>query len=173
VLKFDVNGSELWSRELATTDNVLFPSGIAADASGPYVGGAATGPPPAFRGAFLARIADFTPITIDIKPGDTVNTINLGSKGNVPVAILSTATFDAATIDPASISLENAAVRLRGNGTVMATLQDVNADGLPDLLVHIVTQALSLSESDTEATLTAMTFAGEPVRGSDLVRVIP
>jgi len=173
VKKFDGNGGELWSHDLFTTDTIFVPWGIAADASGPYVGGFTAGISPAFRGAFIASVADFTPIVIDIKPGDTVNSVKLGSNGNVPVAILSTATFDAATIDPASVRLENAAVRLRGNGTAMATLQDVNADGRPDLVVHIVTQALSLGADDTEATLTAETFAGEPVRGSDTVRVIP
>jgi len=173
VKKFDGNGGELWSHDLFTTDTIFVPWGIAADASGPYVGGFTAGISPAFRGAFIASVADFTPIVIDIKPGDTVNSVKLGSNGNVPVAILSTTTFDAATIDPGSVRLENAAVRLRGNGTAMATLQDVNADGRPDLVVHIVTQALSLGADDTEATLTAETFAGEPVRGSDTVRVIP
>lgn len=173
LLKYDTNGSELWSRELITADNALSPFGIAADASGLYVGGFAGGMPPSFRGAFIASIDDFTPIVIDIKPGDAENSVKLGSNGNVPVAILSTATFDAATIDPASVALENAAVRLRGNGTAMATLQDVNADGRPDLVVHIVTQALSLTGNDTEATLTAATFAGEPVSGTDSVRVVP
>jgi len=174
VMKFDSNGNPLWSRALLTPGNVLSPFAIAADGGGPYVGGFAGGPPqsPSFRGAFITGIADFTPVVIDIKPGDTVNSVKLGSNGNVPVAILTTDTFDAATIDPASVTLENAAVRLRGNGTAMATLQDVNADGRPDLVVHIVTQALLLTAADTEATLTAETFAGEPVRGTDAVRVI-
>ena len=38
------------------------------------------------------------PVNIDIKPGSETNTINLGSKGNVPVAILSTTVFDATTV---------------------------------------------------------------------------
>ena len=102
-----------------------------------------------------------------------MNSVTLGSNGNVPVAILSTASFDAATIDPASITLENAAVRLRGNGTPMAVLEDVNGDGRLDLLVHVTTQALSLTDGDAEATLTGRTLSGEPIRGSDAVRVIP
>jgi hypothetical protein len=172
VLKFSTDGGEVWSHDLNTTDSALVPWGIAADASGPYVGGAAASVTGGFRGAFLAAIADFTPIGIDIKPGDTENTVNLGSNGNVPVAILSSATFDAATIDPVSITLENAAVRLRGNGTAMATLQDVNGDGRSDLVVHVLTQALTLSDGDTQATLRARTFSGEAVRGTDTVRIV-
>ena len=37
-------------------------------------------------------------VAIDIKPGGVPNSINLGSNGKVPVAILSTATFDARTV---------------------------------------------------------------------------
>jgi hypothetical protein len=39
------------------------------------------------------------PVLIDIKPGSDPNSINLGSRGTVPVAILSTQDFDATTVD--------------------------------------------------------------------------
>ena len=52
-------------------------------------------------------------VIIDIKPGSDTNSINLGSNGHLPVAILSSPTFDATTIDPGS-PLETAAnVRMR------------------------------------------------------------
>jgi hypothetical protein len=37
-------------------------------------------------------------VTIDIKPGEFPNSINLKSKGKIPVAILTTNTFDATTV---------------------------------------------------------------------------
>jgi hypothetical protein len=44
-------------------------------------------------------------VTLDIKPGTLVNSINTKSRGKIPVAVLSTATFDASTrIDPASLT---------------------------------------------------------------------
>ena len=39
-------------------------------------------------------------VTIDIKPGSDPNSINLGSAGVIPVAILSSEAFDATTVDP-------------------------------------------------------------------------
>jgi hypothetical protein len=114
-----------------------------------------------------------TPVQIDIKPGSFPNSINLGSGGVVPVAIFSTPSFNAATIDPLSVTLASAPVQLRGNGTAQASLQDVNSDGLLDLVVQVMTEALQLSDTDTEATLEGTTTVGTPIRGYDTVRIVP
>ena len=114
-----------------------------------------------------------TGVTVDIKPGTFPNTINLGSKGVVPVAILSTATFDATTIDPTSVQLAGAKVKLRGKGTPMASLQDVDGDGLIDLVVHVSTEAFELTGSDVQAFLEGRTFHGVPIVGVDSLRVVP
>jgi len=113
------------------------------------------------------------PVQIDIKPGSFPNSINLGSQGAVPVAILSTPTFDAREVDPLSITLASAAVALKGKGTPMASFQHVNQDGLLDLVVHVDTQALQLTVGDTVAILEGQTFDGRRIRGSDTVRVVP
>lgn len=115
----------------------------------------------------------FISVGIDIKPGSFPNSINLGSGGTVPVAILSTSTFDARTVDPLTVTLASAPVALRGKGTPTASAQDVNADGLLDLVVHVSTEALQLSETDTEAVLEGSTFNGIRIRGVDTVRVVP
>ncbi len=112
-------------------------------------------------------------VAIDIKPGSYPNTINLGSGGTVPVAIFSTASFDARTVDPLSVTLASAPVRLKGNGTPMSSAEDVNGDGNLDLVVHVTTQALQLSETDTEAILTGHTFDGKTIQGRDTIRVLP
>jgi hypothetical protein len=112
-------------------------------------------------------------VTIDIKPGSDPNSINLGSEGTVPVAIFSTVTFDATTVDPVTVILASAPVKLRGKGTPMASFEDVNGDGLLDIVVHVETEALQLSETDTEAILDGQTFDGTPIRGVDSVRVVP
>ncbi len=113
------------------------------------------------------------PVTIDIKPGAAPNTINLGANGTVAVAILSTPAFDARTLDPTTITLASAPVKLRGQGTPMASAQDVNGDGLLDLIVHVSTEALQLRDADTEAVLRGRTTSGRTVQGSDTVRVVP
>jgi hypothetical protein len=86
---------------------------------------------------------------------------------------LSTATFNAADVDPTTVTLAGASVRLKGNGTPLASLQDVSGDGLLDLLVHVNTEALELNDSDTMAILEGQTFSGIRIMGTDSLRIIP
>jgi len=106
------------------------------------------------------------PIDIDIKPGSCPNSINLGSKGVVPVAVLTTEVFDASTVDPST-------VKFAGASPVRWTMEDVNGDGDVDLLFHFKTQELNLTEDNTEATLTGFTYGGQPIEGTDSVRIVP
>jgi len=112
-------------------------------------------------------------VTIDIKPGSFPNSINLGSGGTVPVAIFSTPAFDARTVDPATVTLASAPAKLKGKAAVMASFEDVNADGLLDLVVHVSTEALQLTAGDSEAVLEGKTFGGTAIRGTDSIRVVP
>lgn len=112
-------------------------------------------------------------VTIDIKPGSFPNSINLGARGVVPVAILSSATFDALQVDPATVMLGGAAVKRKPHGRLMASAEDVDGDGLVDLVLHVPTEALQLGPTDTEAVLEGATFDGTPIHGVDSVRVVP
>lgn len=69
--------------------------------------------------------------------------------------------------------LAGASVALKGNGTPVTSVSDVNNDGLLDLVVHVETEALQLSEEDTQANLVAYTSSGLGVTGSDSVRIVP
>jgi len=113
------------------------------------------------------------PISINIKVGGVPNSINLGSKGNVPVAVLSTETFDASTLILSSVNFAGAPIQARNNGTLMGEFTDVNGDGGPDLILHFDTQSLNLSKTSTQATLTGMTTNGRCVSGSDSVNIVP
>lgn len=119
------------------------------------------------------RPAESTQVGVDIKPGAFPNSINLGSNGVVPVAILSTNTFDARQVDPATVQLAGAHAKLKGNGTPIASLQDVNGDGRMDLVVQVTTSAMELTNGDVSAYLTAKLFNGTPVIGVDSIRVVP
>lgn len=113
-------------------------------------------------------------VTIDIKPGTYPNSINLGSNGNVPVAILGSPTFDVTSVDPYSICLAGAEINLKGKAqTPQASYEDINNDGFMDLIVHVTTEALVLTEGDTEAILTGMTYDGIPISGKDSIRIVP
>jgi parallel beta-helix repeat protein len=106
------------------------------------------------------------PVDIDIKPGDYPNSINLGSKGVVPVVVLTTDEFDASTIDPAS-------VLFAGASPLRWAIEDVDCDGDLELVFHFDTQELELDESSTEATLAGQTFDGMHIQGTDTVNIVP
>jgi len=121
--------------------------------------------------AELEIVSEVTPTTtptpaIDIKPGSDPNSINLKSKGVVPVAVLTTDDFDASTIDPDTLVFA-------GASPVRWTLEDVDDDGDLDLLVHFKTQDLNLDEDSTEATLTGETDIGQTIEGTDTVNIVP
>jgi virginiamycin B lyase len=120
----------------------------------------------------IATTPDVINVAIDIKPGSYPNTINLGSNGVVPVAIISSETFDATTVDPMTVKLAGAGVQVKGNGTPLMYLQDVDKDGRLDIVVHVTTSAFTLSSTDTYATLTGNTTSGRKFRGQDTIRVV-
>jgi hypothetical protein len=108
-----------------------------------------------------------TEVDIDIKPGSFPNSINLRNKGNVPVAILSSLTFDATTVDRSTVVFAGASPLPIGQ-----TPEDVNGDGLLDVVLHFSTQSLNLQLSDTEACLTGKTLGGQDFKGCDSVRIV-
>ena len=112
-------------------------------------------------------------VHVDIKPGDGANAINLKSRGSLPVAILSTSTFDARTIDISFIRIAGAPVRTKPNGQPMFSYQDVNGDGLLDLVVQIDTEQLEITSNDTQANLTARTKNGLSIIGHDSIKLVP
>jgi len=86
---------------------------------------------------------------------------------------LSSPDFDATTVDPLSVTLASGEVWLKGNGTPMASFSDVNGDGLTDIVVHVATDSLLLSDGDTDAVLMGETFDGIAFTGTDTVRIVP
>lgn len=96
-------------------------------------------------------------MVIDIKPGNEQNNINLKSNGVVPVAVLTTERFDAATVDPAT-------ALFAGAEPDHWSFEDVDGDGDNDIIFHFRTQQLDLDQDSTEATLTAQ-LASAPLMG--------
>jgi hypothetical protein len=105
-------------------------------------------------------------VSIDIKPGVFPNTVNPGSKGKLPVAILSTATFDATTVNAAS-------VRFGVNGSeavpVHVAQSDVNADGRTDLILQFLVSETGIVCGTTSGVLTAQAGGGAAIQGTDSI----
>lgn len=109
------------------------------------------------------------PIDIDIKPGSDENPVNLGSNGLLPVCVFSSESFDATRIDPATCLLAGAPVAVRTKQVkFMAHLEDIDGDGLVDMMLNFETQQLDPSQIlDDYAVLTGSTFEGQGFIGLD------
>jgi Beta-propeller repeat len=185
VTKVNVGGTTLlYSSYLGGNDSDLGIA-IAADAFGnAYVTGvtsskgfpAKVGPDLSFNGyydAFIAKVAQLVlvpiPLLILIQPGSSA-TINPSSRGELPVAVLSTDTFSA----PADVDV--ASIRFGVTGTEAAPLRstrvDVNKDGLPDLLLHFSIPDTGIVCGATTAALSGRTVDGQEFRGSAPIQTI-
>lgn len=133
--------------------------------------------PPEIQAIFLAGSAGkckVQTVSIDIKPGSFPNSINLSSAGVIPVAILSNATFDATQINPATLSLAGAKVKLIGKGDKYSCHpEDVNGDGLLDLVCQVVTVQFFVEPGTSVAVLEAETFNGQKIMGQDSIQIVP
>ena len=93
--------------------------------------------------------------------------------GVTPVAIFGSATFDVRQIDPITIKLANASVKLKGNGQPMVSYSDLNSDGFTDITINVITEALQMTENDVKADLEGRLINGEIIKGSDSIRIVP
>jgi xyloglucan-specific exo-beta-1,4-glucanase len=124
------------------------------------------------RAAFELVPETVLPISIDIKPGTSENTINIKNKGKIPVAILSSVTFDAPNeVDKTSLTFGST-----GNEASLVLCdqdpQDVNGDGLLDQVCNFSTSLTGFQLGDTVGFLKGLTVEGTPIEGSETVRIL-
>jgi hypothetical protein len=115
-------------------------------------------------------------VWIDIQPDSFLNRINPKSVGKIPVAILSSATFDAPSqVDQTSLQSSPTFGRTGDEQSLVrcSSPEDVNADGLLDLVCHFSTQAAGFRPGDTKGVLKGKTVSGQPLIGSDSVQIVP
>ncbi len=153
-------------------DNTAVPGWLTTDFEGdPRIWGAAVD-----MGADEYYVSMVT-ATIDIKPGSVPNSINLKSRGVIPVAILTTPDFDATTVNWTTVRFgPNAASPAHdlSDPLVLADHQrDVDGDGDIDFVFHFRTQETGIVTGDIEACLEGTTLGGTPIQGCDSVRTVP
>jgi hypothetical protein len=108
-------------------------------------------------------------IFIDVKPGEDPNSINPGAAGMIAVAILGGETFDVSDIAADTIVFGDGAASIAHPNPHR---QDVNDDGYMDLLAHFRIGETGIDCGDVRATLTAETFEGRSLTGSDSIRTV-
>jgi hypothetical protein len=107
-------------------------------------------------------------VIIDIKPGCKCNLIILHRCccfSTIPVAIITTPDFDAATVDPATVVFAGAHAK-------SSKLVNVDHDGDKDLLLTFKIRDTDLAPGDTEACLDGKTYGGVAFHACDSVRII-
>ena len=114
---------------------------------------------------------EFTPIRvrIDVLPGDSGNVIHLQPNRMLTVAILSDASFDARTVNATSVVFgPGPAAEVHGRGH----LQDVNRDGMVDLLFHFRCGDTGIQPGDTRVVLYGWLNSGQAIAGADDIAVV-
>jgi hypothetical protein len=139
-------------------------------------------------------VRDGIQVALDIKPGSCPNPLNVKSRGVLPVAILGSARFDVAKIDPATI-------RMMGVAPIRSSLEDVGTpfepysgkrdcgfdcndwgpDGWMDLALKFRTQDIvNAFGADPDAGCRLLTISGNlgeahngtPFQGEDVVLIL-
>lgn len=111
-------------------------------------------------------------VGIDIKPGGFPNSVNANGKGAIPVAILGSPDFNVRKVNPKTLLLENMPVKANSAGKLLAHYDDVNGDGIEDLLVQIADTGKIAAET-TMATLIGNLYDSTPIKGSDSISLVP
>ncbi|HEV2351881.1 MAG TPA: kelch repeat-containing protein [Terriglobia bacterium] len=111
----------------------------------------------------------YLPVGIRVNPA----TINLRSNAKIKVAILSTSMFDATSVIPDSVKLSGALAETERNGTPIFSFDDVNDDGILDMVLTFRARDLQLTKADKQVVLKGQTFAGQLIKGVATVRIVP
>jgi len=169
IQKFDTNGTFLmmWGSFGYNDGQFRYPAGIAIDRSDDiYVTDIQQNHIQIFTELMEP---EYLLIDIDIKPDNLENTINLKSKGVIPVVVISSDIFDATIVDPLSVEFgPNGALESHGKGHV----EDVDEDGDLDLIFHFKTQETGIACDDLEAILIGETFDGLEFEGVDSINTV-
>ena len=124
--------------------------------------------PRTLRDSFPAQTCAID-VVVDVRPGSPENSVNPKSDGVISVAILSGQGFDATTVDQSTVTLgSGAGAAISGS----EQFRDVNADGLPDVVLRFHTEDIGIQCGDVSVSLTGQTANGIPIQGADAIRTV-
>ena len=99
--------------------------------------------------------------------------INAGSQATIPIAIISTAAFNAVTsVDASSLTFGRSGIE-QSLAFCNTSGEDVNGDGFPDLVCHFQTQSTGFQSGDTLGILTGKMVQGSPIVGQEAIVIVP
>jgi hypothetical protein len=113
-------------------------------------------------------------VNIDVKPGNDDNwaPINPKSRGKIPVALLSSGSFDAMAVDINTLTFgasgdEDSLSHCNKRG------KDVNGDGMLDRLCHFHNQKAGFGNESLEGIVRGRTIMGTVFEGHGFLKVVP
>jgi hypothetical protein len=109
-----------------------------------------------------------TLVPIEIRAGAPLADISARSEAHLRVVVFSTDKLDATTIDPITVDLNQVPVFMTG-AQRQAMIQDVDKDGLRDLVLHFQAASFATAPEDLRLRLQGRTYAGRLVRGTDVL----
>ena len=112
-----------------------------------------------------------TRVRMDAFPRLSEKLIDRTTRPVTPVAIYGSAEFDAARVNPSSVSLSGAQPMLASTGNVRHKLKDVDRDGHKDLLVYFETKELKVANGEATLRLDGETYDRSWIQGSEQVRL--
>ena len=122
---------------------------------------------PTLGGLFV--LGDQLEVDVDIKPDSFPNSISPHARGVTPIAILGRDTFDVLEVDVTTLAFGPGGAPI---AHLNGHLQDVDYDGIMDLMLHFRTQDTGIACGDESATLAGETLDGQPFDGTDSIQTV-
>jgi hypothetical protein len=124
-------------------------------------------------GSAYLFIGDLDVVEIDIKPDSDANTINLKSRGLIPVAILGSNSFDVLDVDVRTLAFgRTGAIGAAPAHMEGGHLEDVDNDGFTDLVSHYRTRETRIAAGDSRACVAGEMLDGTPFKDCDTILVV-
>ena len=113
-------------------------------------------------------------VQVGVYPGASLRTLPQEAARALPVVIFSSATFNAANVNPATLTLAAPKSALAGaNGKSACHMEDVNQDGQADIVCTMQTNSTQAKPGLSQVTLEGLTFDGASFRGQFSLQLIP